>query len=202
MEAKEHLHYLKKSLVFVIVFGLVVGVIAWVFAAKRPAMYKAIVTYQLELVNRPATTDYQYGSYYDLKGAEIFTQHVISMVHSAAVIEDIYRQASIDYTIDNADRFTNQFRTDQDSAQQFTVTFSRYDETEASALAGTMSAVLSELVATAQEDDAGQSLFRLQTHPPVIIYETTNVWLVTVVAVLAGWIFAVVLVYLKRYLQT
>lgn len=201
MEMKQHLAYLRRSLAFIIVFGVVVGVITGLIAQRRPASYNAVLTYELALVNRSTTSDYQYGSYYDLKGAELMTQHAMSLLRSPAVIEEIYRAADLPVIIDNLDRFTSQFRTDQDSSQHFTVKYGRYTETEADALADGMTAVLSQDIAQAQTDSVGSSQFKLIAHDPVIVYSEVNEWLLAALGVVAGWLAAVVLIYLKRYLQ-
>lgn len=201
MQAKEHLQTLGRAWWFIVLFGVVVAGITYAVASKRPDSYKAIQTYQIQLVNRQPTSDYQYGSYYDLKGAELFTQHVMSLLRSPAVIEQIYQGAGLSYTIDNVSRFTSQFRTDVDSVQQFTVTFSRYNADEAEALANSMSTVLTEQVAQAQVDVTGSSMFQLSAFEPVVVFQKTNLVLVTVTALIAGWILAMILVYLRRYLQ-
>ncbi|EKD76630.1 MAG: hypothetical protein ACD_43C00038G0003 [uncultured bacterium] len=201
MEIKQHLNYLRRSLVFIVVFGLVVGVITTVIAQNQPAGYDAVLSYELALVNRSTTPDYQYGSYYDLKGAELMTQHAMSLLRSPAVIEEIYQAAGVAYSIDNVDQFTSQFKTAQDSSQHFSVKFSRYNMAEAAAMADGMTEILSADIAQAQTDTNGASQFKLIAHEPVIVYSVVNVWLLTGLGVAAGWLTAIVLVYLRRYLQ-
>ncbi|MFA6475198.1 MAG: hypothetical protein WCV88_03240 [Patescibacteria group bacterium] len=198
---KDHISLIRHSIIFIILFGVVVAVVAFGIASKRPSTYKAIQSYELKLVNRSPTSDYQYGSYYDLKGAELFTQHVMSLLRSPAVISKIYETAGLGYTIDNVSQFTSQFRTDQDSSQEFTVTFSRYYSDEATNLANAMTKVLAREVTDAQLDTNNHSLFALKAFTPVVVYQETNVTLITVAALIAGWILALVLVYIRRYLQ-
>ncbi len=199
---KDHIKYIKKSLLFIVLFGIVAGGVGYAVSVQRAPMYEAVVSYEIELINRGGTADYQYGSYYDLKGAEIFTQHLMTLLRSAAVIEEIFNSAGIGYTITNLNTFTNQFRTDQGSAQDLTVTFSRYQEDEAFAIANAMTGVLVERTATAQVSTEGHSQFRLRANDPIVIYKETNEWLVAVTALVAGWLLAIVLVYLKRYLKS
>lgn len=198
---KNHLAYLKRSLLFILIFAVLVGVVTYVIASQRPASYEVVQSYEVTLVNRTSTPDYQYGSYYDLKGAELFTQHVMSMLRNPALIGEIFAGAGTGYTIDNLSRFTSQFRTDQDSSQQFTVRFSRYNEAEAKALAQSMSTILEREVVVAQTDSDQQNLFGLVAYDPVIVYQDVNVWLLTSLGVVAGLLCAIVLVYLNRYLR-
>lgn len=201
MQIKDHISVLRRSLWFIIIFGLVVGAVTYGIVSRRPAMYQAVQTYDLRLVNRAVTSDYQYGSYYDLKGAELFTQHAMSLLRSPAIIAEIYTTAGLSYEIDNISRFTSQFRTDQNSSQQFTVTFSRYQGSEAKVLAEAMTTVLAREVELASSDTDNHSLFVLGSFAPVIVYQPMNVTLVTLVGVVAGWLLALLLVYTRRYLQ-
>lgn len=198
---KNHLAYLKRWLPFIIVFALAVAVLTYIFASRRSDSYQAVQTYEVTLVNRTVTPDYQYGSYYDLKGAELFTQHVMSMLRNPALIQEMYTMAEVPYTITNVSRFTSQFRTDQDSSQQFTVRFSRYHEDQAYALTKAMSAILRREVAAAQTDTTGASLFGLVVYPTVVVYQAVNVWLMTLLGFVAGSLCAIAFVYLNRYLH-
>lgn len=201
MEIKNHLVYLKRSLPFILIFAVVVAVVTYIIASRRPASYQVVQSYEVTLVNRTATPDYQYGSYYDLKGAELFTQHVMSMLRNPALIGEIYAGAGTGYVLDNLNRFTSQFRTEQDSSQQFTVHFSRYNEAEAEALAQAMSIVLEREVAAAQTDQGGKSMFGLVAYTPVIVYAEVNALLLASLGLVSGVLCAIVLVYLNRYLH-
>ncbi len=202
MEMKNHLTYFKRWLPYILVFALAVAAVTFILTSRRPPSYQVIQTYMVNLVNRSATADYQYGSYYDLKGAELFTQHVMSMLRSPALIVEIYQTAKLPYTIDNLNRFTNQFRADQDSSQQFTVRFDRYTEAEAQAIADAMTIILTREVAAAQTDSNDASLFKVVALDPIISFQEVPVWFYTGLSFIAGALCAAVLVYLYRYLQS
>lgn len=202
MEMKQDLQYLKKWLGLILGFGLITGIISFAIMHYRAPMYQGVITYEINLVNRPSTKDYQYGAYYDLKGSELLVQHLMSLLRSPSVISEIYQQANLNYTVENLAQFTNQFRTDQGSSQEFTVTFSQYQLSETEILARAITTVLTDRTAAVQQDSSGQSLFQLQASDPVTIYQKTNPWLAGSVGLVAGWLLAVVIIYLKRYLQS
>lgn len=201
MELKQHWQMLQRYRWGIIVFGILVAVVAGVVTWQRPSSYKTILAFEVQLTNRTGTGDYQYGSYYDLKGAEIFSQYLMSLLRSPAVIEDMYQTAGLPYTIDNLDQFTNQFRGDQGAAQLFTVTYSQYNRDAAVQLADGMIMVLTKHAAQAELDSSGNSLFSLTANNPVIVYQEPNVWLSVLVGAIAGWVGAIVAIYLKRYLE-
>lgn len=200
MELKQHILYLRKYWLFVLVIGIVTGIAAWIISSNRPPSYNVVHSFEISLANRPATQDYQYGSYYDLKGAEIFTQHVMSLLRDPAVITEIYNEAGVPFEITNLSRFTSQFRTDQGSSQLFTVNYSRYHRDEAEKLAQAMQTVLKKHVVKAAVDDQATGLFALQANDPIILYHESNPSLATLIGVIAGWLSAIILVYSKRYL--
>lgn len=195
------LTYLKKSLWFIVLFGIVSGVVSYIVAQQRQPVYEAVQSYEIQMVNRPTTPDYQYGSYYDLKGAELYTQYLMSLLRSAVVIQSIYHTAGMSTQIDNLSQFTNQFKMVEDSSQHFTVTFDRYNKAEADSLAASMTTVLTKAVSDGDKDVSGNNLFTLRPYDAVVVYQTTNVLLYTVVGSVAGWLLAIVLVYLRRYLK-
>ena len=202
MELRDYLLYLKRYIIFIVLFSVICGGVAWYVTSQRPSSYEIIQSYEIELVNRVETPDYQYGSYYDLKGAELFTQHLVSLLHSAAVIEDIYQEAEIGYEINNLSRFTNQFKTNQDSNQHFTVTFGRFTEDEAIRLAKAMTIVLTERVQSSQIADTDTGLFQLRSNEPVVIFTSPNQIAATIIAIVAGLGLAVIMLLLKQYLST
>lgn len=202
MEMREHINVIKRSWLFILIFSVAVAAVAGLVANQRPATYKTIMSYEIQLANRTTTPDYQYGSYYDLKGAEIFTQHAMGLLSSPAVIEEIYQQAGVPYTIDNLSQFTSQFRTDQASAQLFNVTFSRYTESEAEKLASAMTMVLAEHITSAQQDKDGTSLFQLRPTTPVVIYQEVSAVLLAIVGLIVGKLVAIIMVYLRKYLTS
>lgn len=201
MELKQHWQMLYRYRWGILLFGVLVAGVAGVVTWQRPASYKTIIAFEVQLTNRTGTPDYQYGSYYDLKGAEIFSQYLMSLLRSPAVIEDMYQTAGLSYSIDNLDQFTNQFRGDQGAAQLFTITFSQYDRVAAEQLANSMVVVLAKHAQLAELDANGNSLFSLLANDPVIVYQEPSVWLSVVVGAIAGWVVAIVAIYLKRYLE-
>ncbi|MFA6028189.1 MAG: hypothetical protein WC752_04655 [Patescibacteria group bacterium] len=201
MELSQHAKIIQKHKWFIIVFALLVGALSLVVAYSKPVSYKASVSFDVNLINRASTADYQYGSYYDLKGAEMFTQNAMSWLRTPAVVGEIYEKAGMGYEVKNLDKFTNRFKTRQYAAQNFVVTFDDLSAANAEKIAESLSTVISERSAVSSTDKDNKSLFEVKAAKPIIVKNVLNIYLVTILGVLAGLVFGTVLVYLKFYIQ-
>ncbi len=195
MEVKEHAKIYNKAKWFLAIFTLVVAVAAFVFASYRTETYKVAVSFDVNLVNRAETVDYQYGAYYDLKGSEIFTQHVMSWLMTPAVIAEIYDEAGQSYEIDNLSQFTSRFNSKQYSAQNFYVTFTEYNPEQGEKIGQAMGKILEEKAPQAN------SAFALEASEPVVVKQELNPWTAGVVGLIVGFILSITLVYLREYFR-
>lgn len=200
MELRTHVHILKNAKWFIILFTLLVGVIALLFAVNQPVLYKAVVSFDVNVTDQPDTTEYQYGSYYDLKAAEIYTQNLMSWLKTPAVVAEIYTAAGSGYRIDSIDRFTNRFQAKQYGAQNFAVIFTDRNEAQAKKLADAVAQVIVERSKTSAVVN-DQAPFDVQSLTPVVAKNTFNPWGVTAVGAIAGVLLSVVLVYLREYFR-
>lgn len=201
MELRTHITILQRAKWFIILFTLAAGVAAFVYAIYRPVSYEAVVSFNVELANRTATPDYQYGGYYDLKAAEIYTQHLMSWLLTPAVVEQIYQEAGVSYSIDSIPRFTNRFKTHQYSAQNFDVEFHDYNRETAEKLAVAVATVISSRADDTKGIADDQPLFVAQPLDPVVAEDELNPWFVTVVGLIAGLLASIILVYLREYIR-
>lgn len=199
MELREHWKTVSAHKWFVLGFAVFVGVAAFFFSLYRPEVYRVTVSFDVMAENRPATSDYQYGAYYDLKAAEIFTQNVMSWLITPAVVVDVYRTADVGYSIDNIDTFTNRFTTKQLAAQNFTVAFSDTSRTNGEKLAQAIVKVVEARSQEALTDQDGQPLFQVVGSEPVIAQSNFGSTTTTAVGVVVGLVLAIILVYLRKY---
>lgn len=200
MELRTHAHILKQSRWFIALVTIVVAVGAFLIPFLRPTPYKAVVSFELQFVNRPVTADYQYGAYYDLKAAEIYIQHLMSWFRTPAIVEEVYTTAGVGYEIDSIDRFTNRFQAKQYSAQNFAVIFQDINRDNAEKLAGAIRTVV-ERRATKESQANETAAFSVEGLDPVIAEDRVNIWFVTLVGLCAGFLFSVLLVYMREYFR-
>ncbi|MFH0819342.1 MAG: hypothetical protein V1898_05075 [Patescibacteria group bacterium] len=201
MELKEHLKIFNQGKWFIIALAVAVAVVSFLYATYRPDSYKAVISFDINLVNRTDSADYQYGSYYDLKGAEMFTQNVMSWLRTPAVIAQIYETAGIGYEIDNLDQFTNRFTARQYAAQNFVVSYYDPSAENANKIADGISTVLNAKVKESNKDVSNKSLFSIIASEPAIVLSEINLYLITILGFIVGLVIGSLLVYSRHYLR-
>ncbi len=200
MELRTHAQILKRSRWFVLIVTVLAGVVALLFALYRPVQYQAVVNFDVTSVSRPDTTEYQYGSYYELKASEIFVQHLMSWFKTPAVVAEVYDAAEVGYEINNIGRFTNRFKTSQYSAQNFAVSFSDLNRETATKLAGSVASVI-EGRALNSGSIGEEQVFQVIAFDPVVAEAELSPWLITIVGLIAGALLSIILVYLREYFR-
>ncbi|MFH1426405.1 MAG: hypothetical protein ABIG66_03130 [Candidatus Kerfeldbacteria bacterium] len=200
MELKTHARILNNTKWFILVFTVLVTIAAFVYAVTQPERYKAVVSFEVNYVNRPVTLDYQYGEYYELKAAEIFTQHLISLFKTPGMVADIYDQAKQEYEIETISKFTGRFLAKQYSAQHFVVEFYDGNADTAYTLGDAVSTVVKQRSRQASTLN-NEAMFTLRAEEPAVAPAEYNIWLVTVIGAVSGLILSVILVYLREYFR-
>ncbi|HLD22218.1 MAG TPA: hypothetical protein VJB65_04945 [Patescibacteria group bacterium] len=200
MKLRTHVTILSSAKWFIVLFTILCGISALLFSVFQPTYYKSVVAFDVQLVNRSATPDYQYGTYYDLKGAEIYTQAVMSWFLTPAVVEEVYQTAGIGYIIKSIEQFTNRFQTKQYSAQHFVVLFKDSNKENAEKLSHAIIEVIEKRAAESITIDE-KSPFSVHALQPVIVQSEYPVWLTTVVGVIVGFLGSIILVYIREYFR-
>lgn len=201
MELRTHARILKQAKWFIVLVTILCAAAAYFFAITQPTKYNTVVSFELQFVNRPAAENqYQYGSYYDLKGAELFTQHLMSLFSTPAVVAEVYDTAGQGYEIDNIGRFTGRFTAKQYSAQHFVILFDDHNPDTAKKLGNAVVSVVDKHVREAGSINQ-EAVFTVQGFDPVIAPAQVNPWLVTVIGLFGGALMSVILVYLREYFR-
>lgn len=202
MELKEHLKIYKNYKWFILVFAVAVAVAAFVFVMRKPDTYTIAESFQVQLTNRPATSDYQYGAYYDLKGAEMFTQHAMSWLMTPAFIQEVYAEAGLGTDVEELSSYTSRFKAKQYSSQNFYVSFTDYSAEQGRKIGEALGRVMEKESLTVDTNLAGASYFEIQASDPVVVKNVINPWLIGLVGMLAGLVLSITLVYLREYFRS
>lgn len=201
MTQKTHLQILQHAQWFILLFTLLVGIAAFAWAIVQPTKYNAVVAFDVQVANRGvADKEYQYGAYYDLKGAEVFTQHLMSWFLSPSFVEDVYQSADMGYEIKSVNAFTGRFQTKQYSSQQFAVLFYDYNKETAEKLATAVAKTVEEKSVSQIQTDQ-QTQFIVKAQNPVVVASELNQWIALVVGFIAGLAVSVIVVYIREYLR-
>lgn len=201
MELKEHIKIIKSAKWFIIVLALLVGLVSCFLGSRRPVNYKTVVSFDVIMINQNSSPDNESSLYYDLKGAEIFTQTATSWLRTPATIEEIYKDAGIGYEIDDLDIFTNRFKASLDSAQSFTISFNDVSRVNAEKVGSSLGKIMAKKTQEVYKTSDKQPIFELKASAPTIAKNQLNIYIITVMGLITGIVFAVILVYLRKYFK-
>lgn len=197
MELRTHTDILKKQAWFIVAFTVIVAIAAGIFAWTRPESYKAVVSFEVTMENTEIAQS-EFGSYYDLKGAELFSQHLISLLRTPAVVQEIYAEAGQNPEIKSLTRYTARFRGKQYSPQNVVVEFTDPGQESAQTLGQAVVTVM-ERRAPDAGNISGQPVFTVSGQDPVIAPGNTDPWIVVAIGAVIGLLGSLILVYIREY---
>ncbi len=200
MKVTTHKEILQQSQWFILLFTLLCAISAFAWAVTQPTKYNAVVAFDVAIANRASSPEYQYGAYYDLKGAELFTQHLMSWFKSPAFVGKVYDNAGQGYTIKTVNSFTGRFQAKQYSSQQFVVLFYDFNEETAKKLADSVAKTVSDESAS-QVQSGDQTQFVVKAQTPVVVAGKLNQWMALGLGVVAGFFLSIFVVYVRQYIR-
>lgn len=200
MELKQHIRVIKKSRYFMVIFSILVMAAAVLFSYSKQTTYTSSISFAVNRINKQATQYYD-DSYYGIQAADLFSQTVISWLITPSVLIEIYDQAGIDPKITTVERFTSRFKTKKYSAQNIVAKFTERDQETAQKISTAIVAVMEGKAANLNRSSDNKALFEIVGTKPVIVKNKINIYLVGVIGLIVGFLFSIVLVYLKEYLR-
>jgi capsular polysaccharide biosynthesis protein len=201
MDIRTHAHLLRTSIWFLVLTTIVCAVAGFAYAFTRPVVNTASMSFQVEYVNRPEAQDYRYGGYYEQKGSEMYTLHVMSLFQSPSIVARIYEQADLPTDDLSAGDIVQRFHVRQHSNQHFVVDFGDRERGVVEQIAAGVTSVVQENVAQSGSIN-GVPQYRVE--PAGVFYAESrrNPWMATVAGALIGFLGSVALVYIREYLRT
>jgi len=202
MELRESLILFKRrwklsAALFVIVIG---GAFAWSYL--RPQYYTTSISFAVNGATAVQTTEYQYGGYYALQAADLFSQTVVSWFKTPSVLVSIYNRAGIPSRFDTLQNLTSRFKTKKYSAQNIVVMYSSPTESEGRQVAAALAAEISARTSDLNQVAADKPQFEVVSGSPVIVLAKPNPVLIGIASFIVALTLLVFLVPLVEYLST
>jgi hypothetical protein len=201
MELRESLVLYKRrwklsAVLFVIVIG---GAFAWSYL--RPQYYTTSISFAVNGTTAVQTSDYQYGGYYALQAADLFSQTVVSWFQTPSVLVSIYDRAGIPSHVDTLQNLTARFKTKKYSAQNIVVTYASPTESEAQKVATALAAEISSRTSSLNQVAQDKPQFEVVSGNPVTVLAKPNPSLIAIASFIIALTLLVFLVPLVEYLS-
>jgi capsular polysaccharide biosynthesis protein len=201
MELREYLSVVNKYKWLVIFISLVAALIAFLLSYFKPVVYDASLSFAVNRTNREVTDQYQYDGYYAIQASDLVSQTVVSWFATPSVVKEIYNKAGVNPAFNSLDKYATLFQTKKYSCQNIGVKFTEKEEATAEKVAEATVEVVSTKVLELNKSADAKSLFEAVPSPAVILAVKPNVILNTVIALVAGLILSLLLVYIIQYFK-
>lgn len=174
MELRESIGIFKRRWILAVVLFVVVvgGAFAWSYT--RPKHYTTSISFAVNTVASTQANEYQYGGYYALQAADLFSQTVVSWLQTPSVLVSIYSRANLPTDVNSLSSLTSRFKTKKYSAQNIVVTYSSPTESEAHKLATALSTEISTRTASLNQNAQNKSQFEVVAGDPVVVLAHPN----------------------------
>lgn len=191
-----------KKYFWVIILITSVGLIsALVFSFVKSAYYDTSISFSINRINQQETPEYQYDGYYSIQASDLFSQTVMSWFLTPSVLLEIYEEAVIDPQISSIEEISSRFKTKKFSPQNIVVRFKEKDNQRAEKLSAAIIKIIQDKSIESNRTSSQKALFEVIGNKPVIVERTPIIWLNSLIGLIAGFIFSVVVVYIIDYLR-
>ncbi len=175
------------------------GAFAWSYL--RPHYYTTSISFAVNGATEVQTNQYQYGGYYALQAADLFSQTVVSWLQTPSVLVSIYDRAGLPSHVDTLQNLSSRFKTKKYSAQNIVVTYSTSTESEGQKIATALAAEISSRTASLNQVAQDKSQFEVVSANPVVVLAKPNPILIALAALVVALTLIVFLIPLVEYLS-
>ncbi len=153
---------------FILLAAVAGALLAGLIVTMLPTTYGVSLAFTIDARPSAPTADYDYGGYYDLKAAELFTDTLMGWFATPSVIGEMYARAGIEASEEELAAAPKRFRAKRFSSQSVLVSYRDADRDAAVKLAAAAVEIVKEKSESLNVDEAGESLFLIRTSEPVI----------------------------------
>jgi len=200
-ELKQHLELIKKNWQLILIFVLLLICLTAILSYNWPIKYDVSESLIVTRSSIQQTSDYQYDGYYSIKATDEFSNSIKEWLKSPEIVISIYKKAKIDPNFNSFNQMRNVFEANKMAPQHIEVNFSTKNVDEAKKISEVMDDVLQEKANLVSEISWQGISFSIVGGDPVIIKNKQDIFLNSLIALAAGLVLAIFIVYVKEYFE-
>lgn len=187
-------------------WGLVIitGLAAFLFTKFQPKSYLASTTLTVNKsssLRQSEVNYYLFDNYYNVQSSGLFSQIVVSWFGSPAVVKEIYDKADVSIPNVSQKKLVKTFKAIREEPATINVSLSGTDKAETEKLINASAALMQEKTNELGRADK-ENVYDIVKFSPIVTDTTPNLWLNTLIGLLAGAILGAILAlsvdYFKR----
>jgi len=194
MELREYFKIIGK---YKLVFWTIVVVATlgtFLFTKLQPKSYLASLTLTVNkatAVKQSAVNYYLYDNYYNVQSSSLFAQIVTSWFGSAGIVKDVYDKAGITLPNVSQKALTKTFKATRIEPATIYVSLTDSDKDQVTKLINASATVMQDKANELGRSDT-ENVYDVVNFTPVVSDTTPNIWLNTVIGLIAGILFGAI----------
>lgn len=203
MELREYFRIIGKYqwLFWAVIIVMVVA--TFLFSRFQPKSYLASTTLTVNkssALKQSQIDYYLFDNYYNIQSSGLFSQIVTSWFESPAVVKEIYKKADIPLPEVSQKKLIKIFKAVRKEPATINVSFSGSDKDETEKLINAAAEVMQEKTNELGKADR-DNVYDIIKFTPIVSETTPNLWLNTLIGLLAGLILGVIFVLAIDYFR-
>lgn len=187
-------------------WGLIIitGLATFLFTKFQPKSYLASTTLTVNKsssLRQSEVNYYLFDNYYNVQSSGLFSQIVVSWFGSPAVVKEIYDKAGVAIPNVSQKKLVKTFKAIREEPATINVSLSGTDKAETEKLINASAALMQEKTNELGRADK-ENVYDIVKFSPIVTDTTPNLWLNTLIGLLAGAILGAILAlsvdYFKR----
>ncbi len=203
MELKEYFKIIGRYKTLFWVLVIITGLSAFLWSRFQPQSYLASTTLT---VNKSANLKqselsyYIFDNYYNVQSAGLFSQIIASWFESPAVVKQIYKKAEVDLPDISQKKLTKIFKAVREEPATINVSLGGSDQEEIEKLVNASAEVMQDKTNELGKADL-ENVYDIVKFEPIISETTPNIFLNTIIGLIAGAILGVVIILSADYFR-
>lgn len=204
MELREYFRIIGKYQWLFWTIVLVVVIATFLFSRFQPKSYLASTTLTVNKASalKQSQIDYYlFDNYYNVQSSGLFSQIVTSWFESPAVVKEIYKKADIPLPQVSQKKLSKIFKAVRQEPATINVSFSGSQKEEAEKLINAAAEIMQEKTNELGKADQ-ENIYDIVKFSSIVSETTPNIWLNTLIGLVAGLILAIIIVLSIDYFRT
>lgn len=204
MELKEYFKIIGRYGKVFLGLVIITGLATFLFTKFQPKSYLASTTLTVNKsssLRQSEVNYYLFDNYYNVQSSGLFSQIVVSWFGSPAVVKEIYDKAGIIIPNVSQKKLVKTFKAIREEPATINVSLSGTDKAETEKLINASAALMQEKTNELGRADK-ENVYDIVKFSPIVTDTTPNLWLNTLIGLLAGAILGAILAlsvdYFKR----
>jgi capsular polysaccharide biosynthesis protein len=203
MELRDYITIIRRGLLLLVVLATIFGLLAFFVSQKLPTTYTASLTLYVKRQATEASADYYtFDGYYSQQAAEKFTETVVGFLKSKDILLASAKLAELPTDQQALEQLESSIKIKQVAPQLVTVRVEEVDGMEAKNFCTALAQATTERIALLNQTGDKAISVDLLNPEPLVEKNEPKVVLNSLVGILVGGLLALLLTFLKEYLES